>query len=577
RSESPTLEPRVAFLADYREKTEPTHRILDHLLHQTFAGESGAAEPESDLILDTNPDPETIQSVLARYPFRDVQGAYNNLVQLAHESSPFLSTHRCRHFLASIASNLLRAVAETPDPDMALVNLEKVTNSLGAKTVLWELFSFNTPSLKLYVDLCASSQFLSELLVNNPGMIDELLDSLVLNQPRAAEELRKELSDLCHGAADLEPILHSFQDKEFLRIGVRDILGKDSIRATAAELSDVAETILAEVSERQAGPLEKRFGLPYLEEGERAELRCRFVVLALGKLGGRELNYHSDLDLMLIYEGDGRTKPPPGATRFDRYEATDNLHFFTELAQHIIRAASYLGPMGRLYQIDMRLRPTGRSGSLVLPLAEFRRYFAAEPDGPTHPHGDAQLWERQALTRARVVHGDADFASEVTDAVANAACALAWRPELADEIVAMRERMEAGRGARDLKRGAGGVVDVEFLVQMFQLKYGRERPALRMPNTWEALDALLAAGLLSAEEHAALQTGYDFLRRVQGRLRIVHNRTLDELPEAMEEVNKLARRLGYEAGGAFLAELDKNTKQIRNLFIEVVARERGAS
>gem|GEM_PF-467426 len=178
---------------------------------------------------------------------------------------------------------------------------------------------------------------------------------------------------------------------------------------------------------------------------------------------------------------------------------------------------------------------------------------------------------------ARVVHGDADFASEVTDAVANAACALAWRPELADEIVAMRERMEAGRGARDLKRGAGGVVDVEFLVQMFQLKYGRERPALRMPNTWEALDALLAAGLLSAEEHAALQTGYDFLRRVQGRLRIVHNRTLDELPEAMEEVNKLARRLGYEAGGAFLAELDKNTKQIRNLFIEVVARERGAS
>ena len=88
-----------------------------------------------------------------------MQGAYNNLVQLAQESSPFLSTHRCRHFLASIASNLLRAVAETPDPDMALVNLEKVTSSLGAKTVLWELFSFNTPSLKLYVDLCAPANF----------------------------------------------------------------------------------------------------------------------------------------------------------------------------------------------------------------------------------------------------------------------------------------------------------------------------------------------------------------------------------------------------------------------------------
>ncbi len=396
---------------------------------------------------------------------------------------------------------------------MALLNLEKVTGSLGAKTVLWELFSFNPPSLKLYVDLCAWSQFLSELLVNNPGMIDELLDSLVLNRPRSADELRRELTDLCRGASDLEPILHSFQDKELLRIGVRDILGKDCIRETTAELSDLAETILVELAARQAGPLEKRFGLPYLTEGERAGRRSRFVVLALGKLGGRELNYHSDLDLMLIYEGDGRTGPPPDATRFDRYESTDNFHYFTELAQRMIRAASYLGPMGRLYQIDMRLRPTGKSGSLVLPLCEFRRYFAA---GSDQEQGGAQLWERQALTRVRVVHGDADFGAEVMAAVAEAACALPWRPELADEIVAMRERLESSRGPRDLKRGPGGVVDVEFLVQLFQLKYGREQPELRKPNTWEALEALRSAGLLSEEEHVALRDGYDFLRRSAG-------------------------------------------------------------
>src|SRR5260370_6654988 len=115
---------------------------------------------------------------------------------------------------------------------MTLVNLEKVTRSLGAKTVLWELFSFNPPSLRLYVDLCAWSQFLSEILINNPGMIDELLDSLVLNQPRTAAELRSELADLCKWASDPDPILHSFQDKELLRIGVRDILGKYTIQAT---------------------------------------------------------------------------------------------------------------------------------------------------------------------------------------------------------------------------------------------------------------------------------------------------------------------------------------------------------
>ena len=118
------------------------------------------------------------------------------------------------------------------------------------------------------------------------------------------------------------------------------------------------------------------------------------------------------------------------------------------------------------------------------------------------------------------------------------------------------------------------MVDVEFLMQLFRLKYGREQPALRTPNTWKALDALLAAGLLSADEHAVLQTGYDFLRRVQSRLRIVHNRSLDELPDGPEEVDKLARRLGYETGAGFLDELDKNTKQIRKLFGEIVGRMR---
>src|SRR2546422_5251169 len=122
-------------------------------------------------------------------------------------------------------------------------------------------------------------------------------------------------------------------------------------------------------------PLVKRFGVPNLSDGPNAGKPSRYAILALGKLGGRELSYHSDLDLILIYEGDGRTGPPPGASRFDRFQLTDNFHFFTELAQRFIKTLGLLGPMGRLYQVDMRLRPTGKSGSLVIPLAEFRRYY----------------------------------------------------------------------------------------------------------------------------------------------------------------------------------------------------------
>src|SRR5262249_52541806 len=228
-------------------------------------------------------------------------------------------------------------------------------------------------------------------------MIDELLDTLVLNQPRTAEELRAELADLCRGAADPDPILHSFQDKELLRIGVRDILGKDTIQETTTALSDLAETILVQIAALQQAPQTKRFGVPYLADGSRAGQPSRYAVLALGKLGSREMSYQSDLDLILVYEGDGRTGPPAGASRFEQYDLTDNFHYFTELARKIIKVASYHGPMGRLYHVDMRLRPTGKSGSLVVPLAEFCRYYGVGQDRPAHPEHSAQLSERQAL------------------------------------------------------------------------------------------------------------------------------------------------------------------------------------
>jgi [glutamine synthetase] adenylyltransferase / [glutamine synthetase]-adenylyl-L-tyrosine phosphorylase len=283
------------------------------------------------------------------------------------------------------------------------------------------------------------------------------------------------------------------------------------------------------------------------------------------------MGYHSDLDLVVVYEGDGQTGPPPGASRFEKFELTDNFHFFTELAQRIIKVTSYLSPMGRLYQIDMRLRPTGKSGSLVSPLNEFRKYYEG---------GGAQLWERQALTRARVVHGDQEFGAEVMAAVAEGAYGLPWRPELADEILTMRERLEASRSERDVKRGFGGLVDVEFLVQLFLLKYGRDLPSVRTPSIWEALEALRGASLLSENEYTILRGSYDFLRLVESRLRIVHNRSLDELPDNLDDLEKLGRRLGCEGGpdgsaaSCFLTLLEQHTAQTRELFLHLVQRER---
>jgi glutamate-ammonia-ligase adenylyltransferase len=293
--------------------------------------------------------------------------------------------------------------------------------------------------------------------------------------------------------------------------------------------------------------------------GERGAGGCRYAVLGLGKLGGREISYHSDLDLVVVYEADGTTAGPDPTTHF---------HFFTDLAQRAVRALSQPGPLGRLYAVDMRLRPTGKSASLVVPLAEFRRYFAG---------GGAQLWERQALTRARVVRGEPAFADAVAAAVRDAVLGLGWGPHLVDEVRSMRERLEATAGPRSLKRGRGGLVDVEFVVQVLQLKYGRRHPGLLAPNVWDALDAAAAAGLLPPAEAVALRDGYSFLRTVEARLRVVTDRPLTEVPEAAADREKLARRLGFDppAADRFAEELARVTGEVRRLFRAVTDRERG--
>lgn len=165
-------------------------------------------------------------------------------------------------------------------------------------------------------------------------------------------------------------------------------------------------------------------------------------------------------------------------------------------------------------------------------------------------------------------------------AVHEAAYGLAWRPEYVDLVRHMRKRLEASRGERDLKRGFGGIVDVEFLIQLLQIKYGRTHPAICRPNTWQSLEALAREGLLAPTHYEELRENYDFLRRIEGRTRIVYNLAQDELPSRPEDLEKLARRLGYEANDQgtaadhFWRELEHRTTRSRALFLELTEKEK---
>ncbi|MCE9604266.1 MAG: bifunctional [glutamate--ammonia ligase]-adenylyl-L-tyrosine phosphorylase/[glutamate--ammonia-ligase] adenylyltransferase [Planctomycetia bacterium] len=553
-----------AFEAEYRERSDVNRKILDHLLHDAF-GEDAETEPEVDLVLDPDPPPEKIAEVLAKYRFRDPQQAYRNLDSLAVERIRFLSTRRCRHFLASIAPRLLKAVAAMPDPDSTLVNLAHVSDSLGGKGVLWELFSFNPPSMKLYVELCASSPYLSGILVGNPGMIDELMDGLVLNKLPTRFDLRDHLEELCAGAEDLEPILHSFKNAGLLRIGVRDILGKDDVRQIGSVLTDLAETCLTRIVRWEYERLVEKLGEPTIGEtneaaGLTAGAPCGFALVALGKLGARELTYRSDLDLVFLYQADG----PTVIRRPRRGEPTTNQHFFGELGQRIIKVASYLGQYGRLYEVDPRLRPTGRSGPLATSFAEFARYYA---------EGQAGVWERQSLCRARTVYGDKRTAVEALEVVHRAAFDHVWKPEDVAAIGEMRRRLEIDATPENLKRAPGTALDVEFLVQMLQLRYAGNDPSLRVPNTAAAMGALYAAGRMTAADYEFFTAGYGFLRALKSRLRLLSLTARNDLPTDAIELAKLARSLDYGDPEELLSDYRRHTLRIRQRYDQLMAEQ----
>jgi glutamate-ammonia-ligase adenylyltransferase len=542
---------RATFRRELAEAADLNRRILDHLIHDAFPDDA-PPEPEVDLVLDPEPSSDTIHEVLSRRGFRDTAAAYRALTSLGAERARFLSTRRCRHFLAAIAPRLLAAIGRTPDPDATLATLVDVADSLGGKGVLWELFSFHPPSLELTVRLCASSPFLARLLVTNPGMIDELLDGLLIERLPTPAELDADLAERCRGATDIKPILHAFKASQQLLVGIRDMLGKQDAETTTAALTAIAEAAVREVVGVEFQRLGERLGEP-LATADPAAGPAGAVVLALGKFGGREMNYASDLDVVFLYDHDGGSQP-----RRRGGPSTSNAHFFGELAQRTTRLFNDFGPQGRLYEMDSRLRPSGRSGPPAISLAEFARYFAAA--------GPAAVWERQALVKARIVVGGEESRAEAERIIAAATYERAWTAADVEAIRRMRYRMEEGAKQSNLKRGPGGVVDIEFIVQMLQLVHGGREPAVRGTETLAGLAALGGAGVLSAERHAFLERAYRMLRSIEGRLRLLDAAGRHDFPAEPDEQRKLAHLLGYERPDELVRDVQATTARTRAEF-----------
>ena len=531
---------------EWTEKSTLNRQILNHLLSDAFE-EEDASSPESDLLLDPEPDESTIINVLEPFGFQDPKQAYRHLLELSRESISFLSTRRCRHFLAAIATRLLAAIGATPNPDSTLVNLAHVSDSLGGKAVLWELFSANKPSMELCIRLCACSPYLVSILTSNPGMIDELMDSLMLDCLPSYDELDDNLTELCRRAEDLAPILHSFKNSMHLRVGVRDILGKEQISKTHATLSDIAEVCLKQVIESEYHRLVQRLGVPICSEGPRDGDAAELVVLAVGKLGGREPNYHSDLEVIFLFDGEGVTRSLLPTRKF---EPTTNRHFFNQLSQRIIHAITKTGVTGRLYDLDVGLRPLGSSGELAITIDDLRVYFA---------DGAGRASERQALCQARAIWGSPLARTAAIDCVHDVIKATPHSASLAEEIFDERLRLEQSASRDNLKRGIGGTMDIEFVVQMLQLFSAAEHPTVLVPGTLDAIKRLATCKKLDAATATSLDANYRFLRSIESGIRLMNTSARHDLPTSANELKRLAVLIDYRDS----APIDRRCREVR--------------
>ena len=515
----------VQFRSDMAELTTVNNQILNHLLHDAFPDQETIESATGidlsfnavDLVLLPNVDEQKIDELLSQYEFKNRSEAARLIESLAKETSRFLSSRRCRHFLASIITGLLEEVAQTPDPDATLVSLTNIVDAIGGKGALWELFNFNPASMVLFVRLCASSDYLSAIIRRNPGMVDELIDSLSLQELPTMSWLRSNLDELVAGSKDVDPIFHGFKNVQHLRIGVRDILGRDDIRDTHRALSDIAEVCVSEVAKLKFDELATLHRLQ-----KNSFIENTMVLLAMGKLGGREPNYHSDLDVIFLYDSSEQS---------NRWMKISSQHFYSELATKITREITLRGPNGMLYELDSRLRPSGKSGSLSVSLSEFERYFDV--------HGEGQLWERLALCKGRTIFGRHELQERVMQSVRRSIQNVDWDSNAVAEIGRMRIRMQESARPENLKRGVGGTVDVEFIVQLLQAKHANQREDLLVPGTVEAAKQLMKFGVLDAEVGDYLIQSYRFLRGVEARLRLMNLTARHDLPTG-HDLHRLA-------------------------------------
>jgi glutamate-ammonia-ligase adenylyltransferase len=470
---------------------------------------------------------------IARMFVQSIGNRVNDTIYVTDdEGNKITSPEKQRELRAAtvLIKHFTHLLPHSPNPEAALLHFREFLGQLFNRPN-WpdELVKLEQPEvLDALAKLLGVSDFLWDdfLRMQYSNLFPVVRDVDALAAAKDRRQLKDELEAILMQADDWRVALNAFKDREMFRIDMRHILGyTPEFWDFAYGLTDLAEVVVTSAFDRCSEEMHKQHGEPRLEDG----CACPATFFALGKCGGRELGFASDIELMLVYGGKGKTTGPKVISTSDFYE--ELIHSFVKSIQ-----ARQEG----IFHIDLQLRPYGKAGSLAVSLEAFQRYFA--------PQGPAWAYERQALVKLHPITGD--------QALGDRICTLRDEyvynggPFNVTAMRAMRERQIrhlVTAGTFNAKYSPGGLVDLEYLVQGLQISYGVTNPSLRLTNIRMAMAALAEAGILSADDYARLHKAHTFLRWLIDSLRVVRGNTKDVNipPFDSDEFAFLARRLRY--------------------------------
>ncbi|HYA86774.1 MAG TPA: bifunctional [glutamate--ammonia ligase]-adenylyl-L-tyrosine phosphorylase/[glutamate--ammonia-ligase] adenylyltransferase, partial [Nitrospirota bacterium] len=544
-------------LRDYTDHTRKVRSIYDNLF--SFTGEEQGPQPSSKdyaALLDPETSEQESVSLMERLGFRDPRKAYRNLHLLRDGVAFVHQTPRSRKLFNEIFPQLFEEIIASPDPDMALNHFESFLAIQGSWYAFQSLAKIDASALRVLVAIFANSEYLSRMLVSRPQYLQSLLESSRASGSGTYAKFAKELRDALEHAEDTTvklDALRQFKHQEEIRIGMADLLSHARPMTVFHDLSKLAEVCLDAALNLAAKETGKRYGGAGSLSG--------LAIIGVGKLGGRELTYGSDLDILFAFSERRAVAPPTGLTVFE---------FFNKVAEKTLAYLSTLTREGIVFRVDTRLRPTGSKGPLVQSITAFEQYYAEQ----------AQTWELQTLLQARCVAGDRIVGAEFTTSIQNLIYQKRDHAALARDVLMMRKRMEEEIGKEsathyNIKQGAGGIVDIEFLVQYLQLLYGHEHALLRVPGTYNALRALHKRKLIEDGTFDILKRAYLFMRQIESRMRIISNLATSELSRNPENLYLLARRMGYtdsdsSAGQKLLSDYERLSLKVREIYDKIL-------